>query len=809
MSEILERLQRGLPERYTLERELGRGGMARVYLARERHPQRLVAIKVLEPSVAVSLGRERFLREIDVVSNLTHPHIVPIFAAGEADDLLYFVMPFVDGETLSARIKREGTLSLSSSLRIAGEVAGALEYAHRRNIVHRDVKPDNILLHDGYALVTDFGVARAIRAAGTEQLTEIGITLGTPAYMSPEQASGEIQIDGRTDTYALGCVVCEMLTGDPPFGKGSPQAILSKHITELAPSLHSRNTGIPVEIDDAVQKALTKSKDERYATAGEFGEALELFRSGLTSGSGIHAHGHPVRPAFGWRGRLAAALLLVAVVAVTWTVARRTSFAGLPEPQAFTDSVAFMPVENLTADSSLGPLGDALTYGVINWLEKIPGLKMPGYTSIRSFDGTDLDVSQLAESLGVRLIVASRFRRLGGGVRLEAELHEAASGRDIAADNWPVDSRDEEQAERDLVGQLAGMVTEATGFSGESGPQIMGGSPVHALYLAGKDSVGRRTPSAVRRAIGYFGAAITVDSLYAPAYEGMSNAYALALFYRYEIGMDGYTVAGRALAHAERAIELDQEYAYGYAARGYLISRMSGSVRDAARDFRRALQRAPNASQAVTWSGWVRAQAEGKGEEGLEATLRGAKLNPYAPFAHLSAAYSAFQLDSNRLAIAETHRTLELEPDIVAASALLGRALLLDGRPAECVELKLGPHEGVRAACLHALGRVEEAQAIADSIDRAVQLSGISDPVYTAVIRAEDLACYYAWIGNNRMALQWLTKAYQLSPIGVDQRVLGSRLFESLRQDEEAAKELDQITARIWPEVERHADQFR
>jgi len=497
----------------------------------------------------------------------------------------------------------------------------------------------------------------------------------------------------------------------------------------------------------------------------------------------------------------------VAVIALTWNVARLTSYAALPDPEAYTDSVAFMPVENLTADSALGRLGDALTYGVINWLEKIPGLKLPGYTSIRSFSGTELDVRQLAESLGVRLVVASRFRRVGTGTRLEAELLDAASGRGLLSDTWPVDMRDEERAERDLVSQLAEMVTDGTGLSAEIGPQVAGASPAYVPYLMGKDSVGRRTPSAIRRAIGYFEAVITIDPSYAPAYEGLSNAYALALFYRYEIGLDGYTAASRALANANRSIELDREYAYGYAARGYLVSRMFGPARDAANDFRRALQLAPNASQAVTWSGWVRAQLGGKSDEALEATQRGAKLNPYAPFAHLSAAYSAFQIDRQRLAIEETWRTLELEPDIVAARALLGRALLLDGRPGECLELELGPHEGVRASCLYALGRVEAAETIIDSIARDIQLGRVNDSVYTAVIRAEDLACHYAWIGDYRMALRWVARAFELSPIGVDQRVLGSRLFDGLLQDEQAAAELGRVTSRVWPEVLRHTNQ--
>jgi TolB-like protein len=517
----------------------------------------------------------------------------------------------------------------------------------------------------------------------------------------------------------------------------------------------------------------------------------------------------PPQLGFGWRGRLAAALLLVAVIAVTWNVARLTSYPTLPQPLAYTDSVAFMPVENLTADSALGRLGDALTYGVINWLEKIPALKLPGYTSVRSFDGGSIDLRQLASSLGVRLIVTSRFRRVGSGVRLEAELVEAASGQQVISERWPVDVRDEEQAERDLVGRLADMVAVGTGLSAEPRPLATGASPAHVAYVMGKDSVGRRTPSALRHAIGYFQAAITIDPLYAPAYEGLSNAYALALFYRYEIGLDGYDIAARALDNADRAIELDRDYAYGYAARGYLVSRMSGPTREAARDFRRALQLAPNASQAVTWSGWVRAQIGGRRDDGLEATLRGAELNPYAPFAHLSAAYSAFELDSNRLAIAETRRTLELEPAIVTASALLGRALLLDGRATECVELELGPHEGVRAACLHELGRDTEARAIADSIARFVLNTPHLDTTYTAVIRAEDLACYYARVGDHQSTLHWLEKAFELSPIGVDQRVLGSRLFDSLRADDELWKEVERITEQIWPEVVRRADRIR
>jgi serine/threonine-protein kinase len=808
VDDFFDLLQKGLPERYTLERELGRGGMARVYLAQERHPQRMVAIKVLEPSVAVSLGRERFLREIDVVSNLTHPHIVPIFAAGDSGELLYFVMPFVEGETLSERINREGALSLSTSLRIGSEVAGALEYAHRRNIIHRDIKPDNILLHDGYALVADFGVSRAIRAAGSEHLTEIGITLGTPAYMSPEQASGEIEIDGRTDIYALGCVMYEMITGQPPFGEGPARTILSKHMSEPVPPLGGETTAIPDEVERAVRKALAKSRDERFKSAGEFAEELERFRSGLTSGSGIRAKGS-IAQRRGWRGWLAAALFVAAVVVVTWNLARSTGYATMPELMVFTDSVAVMPVENRTEDPALDRLGDALTYGVINWLEKIPRLKLSSYLSVRALSGGDYRVQQLGDSLDVRLIVASQFRQIGGRVRLDAQLVDAHTGHIANSDTWTVELQDEAQAEQQLVEHLAGLVTQGTGLSPRSGPRRDAESVAYDGYLLGKNALGRRTPDGVRHAIELFRAAITIDSAYAPAYQGLSSAYALAMFYRYDVGMDGYDVAAQALANADRAIELDRGFAHGYAARGYVTSRAFGPMRGAAQDFRRALQLAPNASEALTWSGWVRARLGGKAEDALEVMRRGAELNPYAPFAHLSAAYSAFELDSLELAIAEARRTLEIEGGIVAAAALLGRALLLQGRTDECLALDLGPHDGVRAACLHAAGRGEEAAAVIDSIATGLLAGASDDSTFTDVIRAEDLACFYGWMGDVDRAVQWLDRAYRLSPMGVDQRVLRSRLFDGVRQDAEASRQLDEILSRIWPEVERRASLIR
>jgi serine/threonine-protein kinase len=771
--------------------------MARVYLARELHPNRQVAIKVLEPSVAVSLGRERFLREIDVVSNLTHPHIVPIYAAGEADGLLYFVMPFVDGETLSRRIGREGVLPLGTALRIASEVAGALEYAHRRNIIHRDIKPENILLHDGYALVTDFGVARAISAAGTSQFTETGITLGTPAYMSPEQAAGEIELDGRTDTYALGCVLFEMLTGEPPFGKGSAHTLMGRQVTEPAPRVRSRHASVPVEVEKSVERALAKRPEDRYSSAGAFAEALDLLRSGLTSGSGLRA----MRQSAGarWRQAVVGLVVLVAAIAVTWQTASNTT-AALPGLATYADSVALMPIENMTGDPSLDLLGDAVTYGAIRRLQRVPTLKSSSYLSVHTLAQDAVSVRAMAESLAVRLILSSQFRRVGAATRLDAELVEAASGRTVRTGSWAVSVSDEESAERELAARLTGLVASGTGLAPTADRGAAEETPAHEAYLLGKQWLGRRTSTGVRRAIGYFGAAIALDSMNARAHEGLSKAYSLALFYRYEMGMTEYAAAGRALHHAEQAVALDPDYAAGYAARGYVTSRTFGPTRESARDFRKALQLEPNASQAIGWSGAILAQQK-RSEEAFKATERGADLDPLSPAPHLAVAYGAFAQRRYETVIERAKRAAALQPEIVAARALWGRALLLAGRADECLTLELGPHAGVRAACLAALGQRDDAAAIVDSIGRVVRQGSLADSVYTAVIRAEDLACYYAWIGDTEQALAWLEYAFSLSPIGVDQRVLRSEIFDRLWQRRDLAARVERILDGVWPRV--------
>jgi eukaryotic-like serine/threonine-protein kinase len=282
MTEYLPRLFAALADRYTIERELGRGGMATVYLARDIKHRRLVALKVLRPELTLALGPDRFLREIEIAAHFVHPHIIPVFDSGEADGFLYYVMPYVAGESLRSRLTREQRLPVEDAVEIACEVANALAYAHGKGIVHRDIKPENILLEEGHAMVTDFGIARAfsvITNASEDRITSAGVALGTPLYMSPEQADGQVRLDGRADVYSLGCVLYEMLVGEPPFKGPTPLAIMAQHAQQSPPPIRERRPEVGPELEAVVRKALHKLPSDRFATAGEFAAALPRRRT--------------------------------------------------------------------------------------------------------------------------------------------------------------------------------------------------------------------------------------------------------------------------------------------------------------------------------------------------------------------------------------------------------------------------------------------------------------------------------------------------------------------------------------------------
>src|SRR5438874_10374052 len=374
----LARVQAALAGRYTIERELGRGGMATVYLAQDRKHHRQVAIKVLKPELAAALGPERFLREIDTAARLNHPHILPLHDSGEAEGFLFYVMPYVDGESLRDRLSREKQLPLGDALQIAREVADALSYAHSHDVVHRDIKPENILFEAGHAVVTDFGIARAITAAGGEKLTGTGIAVGTPAYMSPEQAAASARVDERSDIYSLGCVLYEMLAGEPPFTGPSAESIVRQHLAAAPPQVSAMRAAVPPAIDEAIVRALAKTPADRFATAAEFVVALA-------------APAPRVRATGRRTSRLAAgaAATLLAAAAGLFVLSRPH---GTPALAGRTgQSIAVLPFVNVSGAPQEEYLSDGISEELINALSKLPQLQVVARPSSFAFKGKNED----------------------------------------------------------------------------------------------------------------------------------------------------------------------------------------------------------------------------------------------------------------------------------------------------------------------------------------------------------------------------------------------------------------------------------
>src|SRR4051812_10696295 len=307
-------LNAALPSHYVIDRELGRGGMALVYLARDTRHERFVALKTVPPEIAISLGRERFLREIKLAARLQHPNILPVYDSGDAGGTLYYVMPYVEGESLRDPVEREPQLPVDDALQIAKEGAEALAYAHDHDVVHRDIKPENIMLSGGHAIVTDFGIARAVSAAGGDKLTQTGLAIGTPAYMPPEQASGTGKVDRRSDIYSLACVLYETLAGQPPFTGPTAQAIMARHSLDAVPRLKIVRDAIPDELEVVIERALEKVPADRYQTSGEFMKALTAASTGQVSR--VTAARRPTGSRRAWWRSMPAATGLAAIVLI-------------------------------------------------------------------------------------------------------------------------------------------------------------------------------------------------------------------------------------------------------------------------------------------------------------------------------------------------------------------------------------------------------------------------------------------------------------------------------------------------------------
>ncbi len=746
VTDLLDRLGPALGDRYRVERELGRGGMAIVLLAEDLKIPRKVALKVLQPDLARGIGPSRFLQEIAIAASLAHPHILPLHDSGEADGLLYYVMPYVEGESLRDRLRREGPLSVEDALRIARQVADALSYAHHHGVIHRDIKPENILLQAGHAVVSDFGIARAMTAAGGDELAEARFVLGTPAYMSPEQATGATELDGRSDIYSLGCLLYEMLASQPPYSGATAQEILARHTLDPVPTVKARRAAVPEAVARVITRALAKQPADRFATATQFAMALA-------------APPQATRP--GRRARVVSAALVLAVLGGAFAVAART-FVGRPPA---VRSVAVVPFVNLSADpESSEYFSDGITEELISALAQVPGLRVPAATSAFALKGRGLSVRQIAETLRVATVLEGNVRRAGTGVRITAQLINASDGYHLWSRSYDREIgsvRDVLAVQNEIAHAIVGalQIELAGGDTMSLVRRFTDNSEAYDLYLRGRYFWARRTGPEIKRAIEYFGRAVEQDPSYALAYSGLADAYLVAARQRH---IEPELAFPRAKAAALKALALDSSVAEAHVSLGRVLTNYEWDLTGAEQAFRRAIALNPSYSVAHSWYGVWLLRPLGRFDEAIREVRIGMQLDPLAPFIHNNLGIVLYDARRYDEAIEEYRRALEAVPDWAFAHFCLGRAYRAKGMLGEALAeyqtaLRLNPNDAEVLAEIGSFyattGRRREAIKILE------QARARGDPNLVA-----SFAGLYLALGEKDSALAALERAFATQP---------------------------------------------
>ncbi|MEO5904918.1 MAG: protein kinase [Gemmatimonadaceae bacterium] len=580
----LERLRAALAGTYLIDRELGRGGMATVYLAQDKRHDRVVALKVLHPDLAATLGPERFLREIKLAARLNHPHILPLFDSGDADSFLYYVMPYIEGESLRERLERDKQLSVDEAVRHAKSIASALDYAHRQNIVHRDMKPENVMLYEGEAMVMDFGIAKAVSSASSETLTQTGMMVGTPAYVSPEQAAGELNLDGQSDQYSLACVLYEMLAGERPFTGENASAVMAKRFTETAPPLRTVRGGVPEHVERAVTKAMSTAASGRYLTTAMFAQAL---------GSEV-----------------------LATPTDTATVPHSTVSAA--------KSVAVLPFANMSADAENEYFTDGMAEELINALSKIQALRVASRTSSFAFKGKNEDISEIGRKLKVSTVLEGSVRKMGNRLRIAAQLINVADGYQLWSERFDRDVEDvfaiQDEISQAIFNALRVILSEGEKKAIERDRSV--NVQAYEFYLRGRQFIHQWSRTGLEYARQMFRRAIEIDPDYALAYAGLADSCSLLYMNcdAREQNLSQGNVASR------RALELGPDLAEAHLSSG-LTHSLSMRFTEAEREFEFAMKLDPTLFEAVYHYGRARI-AQGEFAEAAKLFERACILRP-------------------------------------------------------------------------------------------------------------------------------------------------------------------------------------
>jgi serine/threonine-protein kinase len=588
LSTALERLRDALADRYRIERELGRGGMATVYLAEDLKHRRPVAIKVIDPDLSADIGPDRFLREIEIAAQLNHPHILPLHDSGAADGQLYYVMPHIEGESLRARLDREGQLPVEDALRLAREIASALGHAHDHGIVHRDIKPENVLLSGGMALVADFGIARVTGAStlqGTTRVaTQAGTTLGTPLYMSPEQATGGT-VDARTDLYALACVLYEMLAGRPPFVAPTTEGVIRQHLTVEAHPVTELRPTVSRGVASAIGRGLAKLSADRYATAAGFAEALAQTDSApLASTAGRSGHGRK--------------------------------------------SIAVLPFRNLSAEGPHAYFSGGLHDELLTQLAKVAALKVISRTSVMGYQGTSKLLKQIAGELGVGSVVEGSVQVLGERLRVNVQLIDAATDEHLWAERYDRTLDDAFAIQSEVAQQVVAAVGAVltSDEQGRIAAPPTANAEAYRVYLQGREFWMRPgyVPHNWEAAERLYEQAVRLDPGFALAHAGLSQVHGAMHFFRSDPSV---ARAARQRQEAETALRLAPDLPEAHAAMGLAHYWGRRDYRRGLDEFAIALEGLPNDADLWLWRAGIHRRL-GNWNEVLAAFEKATQLNP-------------------------------------------------------------------------------------------------------------------------------------------------------------------------------------